>query len=588
MATFFRTCSQPITHFLHSPTPLAAFAGDTILAATWRANGYHHAMITIAPAPSPAEAALEEIERGIRVGRMAEVRAAGLRWLELHQGTSGPAALARATECVAIAAEQLGMFADAIQLNSSALKHYRELADPHGESRAHYAIATVYRRIGQSNLSFERVALLTRLADQDDDPLIRFYAVRAHAASLDVNGKNEEALVEMRRAFELAERAGHAHAHALAYTGMVSALTNRLEALINDTHEQQAADALIEEIRDIADRGFAHCEAAGYPILQCVCLNNLATALNFARHFDESATVTARQLALAETIQSRPQRGWALANMGERAMALGDCANAKTTLNEALQIAREIGEVQLITTLLASLVNIHRKELQWEQALEYFEEFHTYKVRSTRSFADAQAKILQLEIDNAHAREEAATHEARAAELAMEAMRLADKAEQDALTGLANRHGFERLVGGAMARLKANNGTLAMAMIDLDNLKPINDSLSHLAGDKVLRAVAATIKKHCRKTDIAVRLGGDEFAIVFDGLTAVEAERVCRRVQETLREQPAIEQVALHPTVSIGIAETSLAIPIDTLIARADEALYRAKANGKNRIEIAV
>jgi diguanylate cyclase (GGDEF)-like protein len=108
------------------------------------------------------------------------------------------------------------------------------------------------------------------------------------------------------------------------------------------------------------------------------------------------------------------------------------------------------------------------------------------------------------------------------------------------------------------------HGKSAEALIEMRRALPLSKSLANRC--------RAAIKQQCRKTDIAVQFGG-EFAVIFDGLNTNEAARVLDRVQTTLRSQSAIELVALNPMVSIGIAETSEAILIEALIARADEAL---------------
>jgi diguanylate cyclase (GGDEF)-like protein len=109
------------------------------------------------------------------------------------------------------------------------------------------------------------------------------------------------------------------------------------------------------------------------------------------------------------------------------------------------------------------------------------------------------------------------------------------------------------------------HGKSAEALIEMRRALPLSKSLANRC--------RAAIKQQCRKADIAVQFGGDEFAVTFDGLNTNEAARVLDRVQTTLRSQSAIELVALNPMVSIGIAETSEAILIEALIARADEAL---------------
>ncbi len=529
---------------------------------------------------------LDEIERGVNTGRYDEARAACEAW---HKGQ--PEALstidgAQVAELLGQIAEQQGYFADALKQYDLALQLYTQHDHVHGQARTHYGSATIYRRMGQTNLSFEQVAILSKLAERGDDALLKFYAVRAHAASLAANDKIDEAQELMERAIMLAAKSNDTRAIALSYTGLIGVLVNQVEKASAQNKPELAARHL-EKLVQFTKVNIGFCEEAGFAMLHCTTLNNLASAFNTVGRVADSLPIIERQLALAERIQSRAQTAWALANVAEAALLQGDIARAKKTHAEALDIALSFGEIPLVTGIMHRLITLHKNDGEWKVALDYFEKFHQYKMRSSRAYADTQIKVLELELDSARTRAAAAKHEAQLAELAMQAMQLTTKAEQDALTGLVNRHGFERLASAAMARLASNGGKLSMAMIDLDNLKPINDQYSHLAGDEALKHVAASINAHSRKTDIAVRLGGDEFLIVFDGLNAAEAKLVCQRLQRSLEQPSTSKQFPVKVTVSIGIADTNVATSLENLLARADTALYGAKAMGRNRIELA-
>ncbi len=158
----------------------------------------------------------------------------------------------------------------------------------------------------------------------------------------------------------------------------------------------------------------------------------------------------------------------------------------------------------------------------------------------------------------------------------------------DELTSVYNRKaGFDRLME-EIARVRRNGSNLSIAMVDIDNFKSINDKYGHLVGDRVLRHVAMEIKNSLRMNDIVSRYGGEEFLVILPDSDEISAGFAMERVRENISKNPInIGRDKLYITISIGIAEITLnENPIDA-IERADNALYRAKYSGKNRIEIA-
>jgi diguanylate cyclase (GGDEF)-like protein/PAS domain S-box-containing protein len=153
----------------------------------------------------------------------------------------------------------------------------------------------------------------------------------------------------------------------------------------------------------------------------------------------------------------------------------------------------------------------------------------------------------------------------------------------DALTGLPNRNKLARYLDEALL-LKEHAPPLSLLMIDLDNFKPINDSLGHPAGDAVLQEVAARLRECTRDHDIVARLGGDEFVVVLNGMdTHHEIDKFCTRLIGNLHQPVLFEQHPLHIGASVGIALSRRQGFVPTeLIRCADIALYQAKSEGKN------
>jgi len=153
----------------------------------------------------------------------------------------------------------------------------------------------------------------------------------------------------------------------------------------------------------------------------------------------------------------------------------------------------------------------------------------------------------------------------------------------DALTGLPNRNKLARYLDEVLL-LKEHAPPLSLLMIDLDNFKPINDSLGHPAGDAVLQEVATRLRECTREHDLVARLGGDEFVVVLNGMDSHnEIDKFCTRLIGSLHQPILYEQHPLHIGASVGIALSRRhGFVASDLIRYADIALYQAKSDGKN------
>ena len=158
---------------------------------------------------------------------------------------------------------------------------------------------------------------------------------------------------------------------------------------------------------------------------------------------------------------------------------------------------------------------------------------------------------------------------------------LIETAVTDPLTGLYNRRHMEDRLREEMARAARHQQPLSLLLIDLDGLKTINDREGHEAGDKALKAVAESLRKGCRISDVAARFGGDEFTVLAPATAAPEALKLAERIRSALKEQTP----GAPFTVSIGVTDNgygSVEQPA-TLYASADRALYTAKEAGRDQ-----
>lgn len=184
-------------------------------------------------------------------------------------------------------------------------------------------------------------------------------------------------------------------------------------------------------------------------------------------------------------------------------------------------------------------------------------------------------------------RELEARVEMRTRELQLANQRLAELASIDPLTAVSNRRHFLELASPEISRAKRQGLPLAVIMLDIDFFKSVNDRFGHEAGDKVLVALAASIRGALRGGDIFARLGGEEFVLMLPGQDFPEAVRLAERLRELIA-QNEVPGSGAHITVSAGVAGLeSESDEIDDLLRRADQGLYRAKGEGRDRVCLA-
>ncbi|WP_338073036.1 sensor domain-containing diguanylate cyclase [Billgrantia zhangzhouensis] len=162
------------------------------------------------------------------------------------------------------------------------------------------------------------------------------------------------------------------------------------------------------------------------------------------------------------------------------------------------------------------------------------------------------------------------------------------EAEHDPLTGLLNRRGFERRLEEALAEYSKTGTPAVLILFDLDHFKPINDEGGHALGDEMLRRVAQVVAWEVRRSDHVARQGGDEFAVLLPSCTLKQAGEIAESLRRAVSEVTVTHEGKTYSiTLSMGV--TALQEDdesVETVLARADEASYKAKANGRNTVVI--
>jgi diguanylate cyclase len=198
----------------------------------------------------------------------------------------------------------------------------------------------------------------------------------------------------------------------------------------------------------------------------------------------------------------------------------------------------------------------------------------------------ALVQQTQTRLQDEHARAQGLNQ--RVVELEGEMRRLSDEVSTDQLTQVANRRGLLQAFETERARLERTGATMSIGLLDIDNFKRLNDTLGHAAGDQALKALAAVVGKTLRPTDSVARYGGEEFVVLLPDTPVEEGQQILTRLQRSLSVGLFMhEEKQVFVTFSAGVTAFRLGEPIEAALERADQALYDAKRNGKNRTCVA-
>jgi diguanylate cyclase (GGDEF)-like protein len=162
-------------------------------------------------------------------------------------------------------------------------------------------------------------------------------------------------------------------------------------------------------------------------------------------------------------------------------------------------------------------------------------------------------------------------------------------ASKDSLTDLYNRRFFENIAKNTISVAKRQKTNFSSLMIDIDKFKNINDTYGHSTGDEVLKSLAGILKKFTRESDVVARFGGEEFVILLPNTDIAGAKIIADKIRLRVEgNQLQINGASINYTISIGVSQFNETIDtlVDTILDRADKALYEAKNAGRNKVVV--
>ncbi|GGK61541.1 GGDEF domain-containing protein [Amphritea balenae] len=249
---------------------------------------------------------------------------------------------------------------------------------------------------------------------------------------------------------------------------------------------------------------------------------------------------------------------------------------------QAAKLSQDIHhDVQAISLAVSNSHDLHElKNEVSSQLLNIVESVDAYK----RNEEDRE-KQLQKRYEQMNSRLEQMEQQTQLMTEHIETER--QRAMTDALTSLPNRAGYDDQIEAEFERWKRYQHHFSIVVADLDHFKRINDSFGHQAGDKVLKLIANVLTRKCRTTDFVARYGGEEFVILMPSTNAEKSAQGVDKIRKAIESSPFnFHGKPVQITMSFGVAEIQEGDTVESLFARADKALYSAKGNGRNRIEL--
>ena len=400
------------------------------------------------------------------------------------------------------------------------------------------------------------------LALQMEDRGRTALAINALACCFERMGDPWQAERLMRDALELAR--GDEHRYPLFVT-----LNNLSAVLIGMFHLLRDA-ASTEEIRATLLRALEHAREAHAmaldgtePFHRVFTQGNLGETLVYLERHAEARPLLEEAQAISRRIGSDMQTWRIACTLGELALAEGRHETAWQALQGVLSASQRSDAPMTHLRLHHALWRAGRALQRPAEALHHLEQYLLLeRQRALRQLrAQSELMVTRTEIEQVQA-----------------------EARRDQLTRLGNRREVAHRLPHLLATAQAMASPLAMAMVDLDHFKHINDRFGHAVGDSVLVVLAGILRDNTRSADLVARVGGEEFLLVLTETPAARALEVCERLRQRVASfdwTPVAPGLTVTLSVGLTAAPPYEAAP---LTARADAALYRAKAEGRNRV----
>ncbi len=542
-------------------------------------------------ADEPAWRALWLHEKGVlerKLGRFDESLAYLEQALAVFRELGDDSMVARELNSIGIIHGRVGRFADAVRAHSEALERSRAAGDQGETARGLRMLGVLYRNIDDEELGSR---YLTEALGYVEERNIR-EAITLHG--------------ELSKSLTLLDRHGEAEYH--AERAVVLARTsgsppNKVNSFVRMA-ELKLEQGKVDEAARWIEEGYASYD---HVAIRDQTLLRVARARVLAAQDQPSASLREAEAALLATrrIGDRILERGVLDLLSEQQLKLGDAASAFATRKAHQALDKELAIDMASRRISALESSLERERSDAERIrLERDNALQALEINRQRLLGSAlllgllgvlglvgwlQRRNRRIERSRTALRESRDELARLHAALKESAAAMEQLAHTDALTGLGNRHALAADLDRRLADPARRHG-LSLLLLDLDHFKQINDQYGHLAGDAVLRETAVRMRANLPSGGVAGRWGGEEFIVLLDDCPPAQARATAEALRQALAGWPVRhEGRTIRITTSIGVASNAErgTDAADPLLAAADAALYRAKREGRNRVEAA-
>lgn len=451
--------------------------------------------------------------------------------------------------------------------------------DVGGEALARALIGRCLLAVRDTARALDESMVALQLAESAEQAEPRQHSLSLHAAQMAMSAvylyleQPEISLDHCQRALACATDLGDAVAMGVALDTMAcvhSVMASRARA----SGESEKAEQLERDcIRGSAEAARLH-RSGGHVVYESNALTNEAEAMgNLGEH--DQALALLEELAGRSNCDTPYVKTHILDARGGILMQLGRPAEARRLFEEAVSLQARAEAALAYAEHLAQACEAMG---DIAAALHHYKRFHALYVETAAESAQRSARVAAVQLKTAEVQARADGLERRNSQLNRRADDLKRQSLEDALTGLPNRRQLDQLLAEVPTRY-------AVAMLDLDHFKQVNDTHSHAVGDEVLRCLGGLLRSTCRAADTPARYGGEEFVVLMPGIDTDMARGLAERLRRAVQAFDWGRVVpGLAVTVSIGVAGAAEATSAQALLALADQRLYAAKRGGRNRV----
>lgn len=476
---------------------------------------------------------------------------------------------------------------------TSTQEMFGELADPGGVAWCEMFIGVALEYLGDPGgavVQLDRAATGFTLAG---DEAGQAHVLNALANGQFVIGQFDEAFGLLNQAQRLAASCGDPAAIGLTKAKLGEVRARRGVHAMQSGLPEEARTQFVTALEELR-KAYDHALTVGHASLEPSCLYNQVLPLVWLGRSEEAITIAEHALVRAGELELDHRLAGALHHAGMAHLVRRNMKRAIAYLERADALYAQWDLSHDTVAVLRLLVQAHERVDNLPAALTAHKRLLTAELRLRDHIAERADQIAVARFEAERTHEVSEEGRIRLQQLARVNRRLADErramerlAHTDPLTGLANRRHFDAQFGRLLLQSELTGEAISLILIDVDHFKRINDSHSHVVGDAVLRTVASDLARHCRVSDLACRIGGEEFAVLLPGTPADGAMTIAARLRASVADLKVSHMVpALRVTVSAGVASVVGGDSV-SVIAAADQALYRAKSAGRNRVFLA-